>query len=112
MGSSHHDEEFWGDPCNFRPERFLNTGGKLLAANHLNRKHLLAFGAGMRVCVGEVFALRRLFVFTAYIAQSFNLFPGDSNDMTPCDPRTYTVGLVLHPPSFRMKMLHRNRVKI
>ena len=107
----HHDEEFWGDPWIFRPERFLDTGGKLLTADHPNRKHLLAFGAGMRVCVGEVFALRRLFLFTAYIAQSFNLFPDDSNDMTSCDPRYYTTGLVLYPPSFRIKMISRNCAK-
>ena len=104
----HHDEEFWGDPWIFRPERFLNTGGKLLAADHPTRKHVLAFGAGMRVCVGEVFALRRLFLFTTYIAQSFNIYPDDLNSMTSCDPRTYTSGLVLRPQSFRIKMKSRN----
>ena len=104
----HHDEAFWGDPWSFRPERFLDDNGKLLAADHPNRKRLLAFGAGMRVCVGEIFAIRRLFIFTSYIAQSFNLRPDDSSEMTSCDPRTYAIGLVLFPQSYRMKLISRN----
>ena len=104
----HHDEEFWGDPWIFRPERFLDLNGKLLIADHPNRKHLLAFGAGMRVCVGEIFALRRLFIFTTFILQSFNLLPDDICGMTSCDPRTYAVGIVLCPPTYRIKLLRRN----
>ena len=103
----HHDEEFWGDPWIFRPERFLDANDKLIAADHPNRKRLLAFADGMRVCVGEVFALRRLFIFITYIVQSFNLLPDDFNNLTSCDPRTYTTGLVLYPPSFRMRLVRK-----
>ena len=34
--SLHHDKAFWGDPENFRPERFLDEDGELLAADHPN----------------------------------------------------------------------------
>jgi cytochrome P450 len=46
----HHDESYWGDPWVFRPERFLDDGGRLVTLDHTNRKHLMAFGSGLRVC--------------------------------------------------------------
>lgn len=38
----HNDKEVWGDPENFRPERFLNDNGKL----DLKKDFTLGFGAG------------------------------------------------------------------
>ena len=58
----HHDESFWEEPYKFRPDRFLDEAGDLLSADHPNRKHLLPFGAGPRVCLGETFAMARLFL--------------------------------------------------
>ena len=57
----HHDESFWDEPYKFHPDRFLEDSGDLLSADHPNRKHLLPFGAGPRVCLGETFAMARLF---------------------------------------------------
>ena len=39
--SSHMDPDTWGDPENFRPERFLDTEG-----NTINEHKLLTFGIG------------------------------------------------------------------
>ncbi len=69
--SLHHEKAFWGDPEKFRPERFLDGDGELLAADHPNRKHLLPFGAGPRVCIGEVFAMARLFMWTSTLVNKF-----------------------------------------
>lgn len=38
----HKDERVWGDPENFRPERFLDDSGKLC----LKKDASLPFGAG------------------------------------------------------------------
>ena len=69
--SLHHEKALWGDPEKFRPERFLDEDGELLAADHPNRKHLLPFGAGPRVCIGEVFAMARLFMWTSTLVNKF-----------------------------------------
>lgn len=102
----HHDEEFWGDPWSFRPERFLEENGQLLPLDHPNRTHLMALGSGTRYCMGEVFAWRRLFLYTAYIAQSFNLWPSESG-LTSCDCRTFPTSLIIEPTTFHVKLLER-----
>ena len=107
LGAVHHDEQFWGDPWVFRPERFLAEDGSLVPPDHPNRKHVVAFGAGPRVCIGEVFALKRLFIFTTSIIQAFDLQPGA--ELVSCDPRGYTTGSVLFPPSYIIKLLPRKQ---
>ncbi len=80
--SLHHEMSFWGDPENFRPERFLDEDGQFLSADHPTRKHLLPFGAGPRVCVGEVFAMARLFLWTSALVNKFVI-----TTATGCDPK-------------------------
>ena len=102
----HHDEKFWGDPFAFRPERFLDKDGNLVPPDHPNRKHVLQFGAGLRVCMGEIFALRRLFMFTARLVQAFELTPAD--ELVTCDPREYIMGTVLSQKPYKVKLNERN----
>ncbi len=70
----HHDEDFWGDPDEIRPERFL------VSPDHPNRKHFMPFGAGPRVCLGEVFVMTRLFLWTAAVINKFEVVPGPGPD--------------------------------
>ena len=104
--SLHHDEKFWHDPWVFRPERFLNEDGTLMPPDHPHRKHMMAFGTGTRSCIGEVFALKRLFVFAASLVQSFDLLPGGV--LSSCDPRTYSFSTALRPTSYSIKLIPRN----
>ena len=101
-----HDKAFWGDPENFRPERFLDDDGNLLPADHATRKHMLQFGAGPRVCIGEAFALKRLFIFLTSIIQSFDLEPGN-NPLVPCDHKSYVNGGLLHQLPYFIKLTPR-----
>jgi cytochrome P450 len=69
----HHDETFWEHPYGFFPERFLDLTGKLIPADHPNRKRLLHFGAGPRMCVGESLVSARLFIWLANFARKYHV---------------------------------------
>nr|UEN71137.1 cytochrome P450 4AV17 [Meteorus pulchricornis] len=66
LAAMHSDEEFWGDPDIFRPERFLDDNSKL------GKDWTLPFGFGRRVCAGETFARFVLFEIIATLLQKFN----------------------------------------
>ncbi|XP_049770450.1 probable cytochrome P450 304a1 [Schistocerca cancellata] len=63
----HMNPEVWGDPENFRPERFLDETGKLLP------DRTLPFGGGRRECFGKTYARNSLFLFLGGMLQSFIL---------------------------------------
>jgi len=65
----HYKREIWGDPENFRPERFLSPDGKTF------KKHeaLIPFSIGKRQCLGESLARDTLFLFITNIFQKFSV---------------------------------------
>ena len=101
----HYDEHFWPEPFAFRPERFLTEEGQLHPVDHPHRKHLVAFGGGTRACPGEMFAMRRLFIFITSLMQAFDLKPGDT--LVSCDPREFIEGLVLFPLPYTVRFTLR-----
>ena len=103
-----HDKKLWGDPDVFRPERFLAEDGSLLPADHPNRKHMLQFGAGPRVCIGEVFAQKRLFIMLVSIVQSFDLQRGAAG-VIPCEFTSYKNDTLLHHQPYTIKLIARQR---
>jgi len=95
----HYNEKIWGDPLNFRPERFLSPDGKVF------KKHeaLVAFSVGRRQCLGESLARDTLFLFITNIFQRFTVAHDDPtkvakdlssielmNSIAPC-PQPYKV---------------------
>ena len=103
----HHDKKLWGDPEVFRPERFLDKDGNLLPADHPTRKHMLQFGAGPRVCIGEAFAQKRLFIILVSIVQSFDLQGGAA--LVPWEFTSYRNGALLQQQPYTMKLIARGR---
>ncbi len=93
----HHDESFWKDPAVIRPERFLDDNGELLPPDHPNRKHVLPFGAGPRVCLGEVFARTRLFLWTSSVVGRYKIKPAPDSDEKWLDPTVHQESVVLEP---------------
>ncbi|XP_043251102.1 probable cytochrome P450 304a1 [Colletes gigas] len=82
------DPDLWGDPQNFRPERFLDDDG------NLGKDLSFPFGLGHRVCAGETFARFNLFGSFAALMQNFNFSfvegqPTELNDKLP--------GLIVSP---------------
>ncbi|ELU14150.1 hypothetical protein CAPTEDRAFT_121244 [Capitella teleta] len=96
----HHDEDFWENPFEFQPERFLGDDGGLVSASHPNRRHLMPFGAGPRVCLGEALAKSRLFLVIASVMQKFDILSGEV--LAPCDPRLLEHGVVLSSAPFQI----------
>ena len=69
--------------------------------NHLCS--FLPFGLGRRVCLGEMLARERLFLFAACLLQSFTILPPEDVKVTSFDPREYQLGLILEPPPFQAR---------
>ncbi|CAD5111504.1 DgyrCDS810 [Dimorphilus gyrociliatus] len=67
------DKDIWGDPENFRPERFLKEDGSLLQPEEECRKYFLSFGAGRRSCPGKAFINHVMFIMYVYFLQRFNI---------------------------------------
>ncbi|CAL8092455.1 unnamed protein product [Orchesella dallaii] len=64
----HFDPKIWGDPENFRPERFLSADGTKFKKN----ENMQAFQVGRRQCVGETLARDTLFLYITNIFQQFS----------------------------------------
>ncbi|KAK1752941.1 cytochrome P450 [Echria macrotheca] len=61
---NHWDETLFPDPDDFLPDRWLVDGKQ----NYELRKHLISFGKGTRVCIGENLAYCELYLMTALMA--------------------------------------------
>ncbi|KAL3862681.1 hypothetical protein ACJMK2_008634 [Sinanodonta woodiana] len=76
------DPAVWGDPENFRPERFVSEEGTLLKPDEF-----IPFFTGRRNCLGESLARMELFLFISALVQRFELMPpeGETLDIKDVD---------------------------
>ena len=117
LWAMHHDEQHFPEPWKFRPERFLiadddglsKTNMKLLNPGQGIRKHLLPFGVGRRMCIGEVLAKERLLMFAASLLQNFTFGAENEEEMPSGDPRSFQLGLILEPRPFKIRAFPRDR---
>ncbi|GFN79605.1 cytochrome p450 2j5 [Plakobranchus ocellatus] len=101
MHSSLHDAKVWGDPENFRPERFLDAKGNLI-----NHEELVPFGLGKRSCPGEALAKMELFIFMSSLFQCFRFEPEDpSGELPPIEKR---FSLALSPKNYKVRFVDRS----
>jgi cytochrome P450 len=77
---THRHPDFWVDPEQFEPTRFLPT-----SRTGINRWAYFPFGAGQRKCLGMDFALMEGQLTLAMIAQRYQLQSPDRLDVRP-DP--------------------------
>ena len=104
----HHDENFWDEPFAFKPERYLDDNGDLVLADHPNRLHTMPFGSGQRVCIGEIFAMSRLFLILTTLIQKFEISPESTvADQPSMDPRHMGWGAALLPPPYKVRFIPR-----
>lgn len=90
----HNNPKIWGDPKNFRPERFLSPDGK----KYVKSENMQAFQVGRRQCVGETLARDSLFLYITNLFQQFDMQrnpneePSLESTQTPFrSPLPYTV---------------------
>lgn len=81
---AHNDPKVWGDPENFRPERWLTEEGRLI-----KQDKTMGFGGGRRICAGETFARQTMFLFISSLLQHYSFGPCDNEprvDLTDIIP--------------------------
>lgn len=79
----HNDPDKWDQPHLFRPERFLDSDGKLAP----KPESWLPFSAGHRVCLGETVVKPELVLLLTFILKrlTISLPPGAKFDPQPID---------------------------
>ncbi|XP_059158410.1 cytochrome P450 2U1-like [Physella acuta] len=98
----HNDQQVWGDPGNFRPERFLDDHGDVIS-----REELMPFSIGRRVCLGESLAKTELFLFLSALFQRFRLLPADPPHLPTL---TGVFGLTVGPEGFEIRLAERETI--
>ncbi|XP_033308798.1 probable cytochrome P450 303a1 [Bombus bifarius] len=87
-------DESWGDPENFRPERFIDESGNIITP-----PTYLPFGLGRRRCMGENLARSNTFIIATTLLQAFTFstVPGE-------EPSTedFVDGVTISPKPFRV----------
>jgi cytochrome P450 len=102
----HYNLKIWGDPENFRPERYLSPDGKTFK----KPEALIAFSAGRRQCLGESLARDTLFLFLTNIFQRFTVsmkessYPKNIKNVKCLEPE---VGLQLTPKAYTVILKDR-----
>ncbi|XP_005102585.2 cytochrome P450 2U1 [Aplysia californica] len=92
-------DKSWGDPHNFRPERFLDDSGNLKVFNEF-----VPFSLGRRVCLGKSMAKMELFLFLAGICQRFDIQPAVKGQLPPLKG---VFGLAVTPEAYEVRFVER-----
>ncbi len=95
------DQKYWGDPDNFRPERYLDEQGKFSLSK---LEHVWNFGKGLRHCLGEPLArISNFLIFTAVMQRfKFEIASG-----TPTPSLDAVDGFTIAPQPFSAKITTR-----
>lgn len=108
----YHDPEFYDNPEKFDPERFIKTEfGTKEGVDETGYRNNLAFGAGRRVCPGELMARRTITLNTMNLLWAFN-FKKDGSGTGGQDIDSYAKpGLELAPKPFTCNAQPRSTAK-
>ena len=98
---AHYNSDLWGDPENFRPERFLSKDGTTVE----RRDGFMPFSTGKRICLGERLARDTLFLFTASFFQVFRVAPDPNGP--PLDVEFRVRGTVPFPKPHKLVLTLR-----
>ena len=74
-------------------------------------RRLYAFGAGRRVCVGELLARIRMFLFVTGMMQKVHFLPAEGGEKPRDDPRDFVPGLTVRPQDYEILVKPRGHVE-
>ncbi|XP_005110762.1 cytochrome P450 2C31-like [Aplysia californica] len=100
----HHRDDHWDQPWTFQPERFLDGSGQLVDPEHPQRRKLMVFGTGRRLCPGENFARSRLFLVLVTLLQHFRFLPPSGEKLPSSHPKDWTLGTVFSPGNYQCRV--------
>ncbi|CAG5116963.1 unnamed protein product [Candidula unifasciata] len=92
------NKEVWGDPENFRPERFLDEA----------KKDFTVFSVGKRNCVGEAMAVMELFLILSSMIQRYQFLP-ERHGQKPSLETEF--GFTRSPEPFKVRAVLRSNKK-
>ncbi|KAL3889296.1 hypothetical protein ACJMK2_001640 [Sinanodonta woodiana] len=97
------DPKIWGDPEEFRPERFIGEEGNLLQP-----EEFIPFFTGKRNCVGESLARMELDLFIPALVQRYEFLPpeGTTLDIKDIDG---VFGITHKPKPFEIRAIVRKK---
>ncbi|KAL0964375.1 hypothetical protein UPYG_G00322970 [Umbra pygmaea] len=101
LWSLHHDETEWKNPDLFDPSRFLDKEGTGLC---IPSPSYLPFGAGVRVCLGEMLAKMEIFLFLSWILQRYTLTMSRGQPLPSLEGK---FGVVLQPAKYKVNAMPR-----
>ena len=90
--SVHMNEDYWDNPKEFRPERWIGKDGKII-----KKDAFLPFSIGPRICPGESLARNELFIFSCSLLQRFTFRADDQSELPTLEGK---VGLTLSPEPY------------
>lgn len=99
----HMDPDVWGDPENFRPERFLDESG----CNVVGKDRIMSFSVGRRSCLGETLARQEAFLILSGLLHRFDILPPEGKTSVEVSP---VGGITKAPASFLVRMIPRINV--
>ncbi|KAL0075764.1 cytochrome P450 CYP5313 [Phycomyces blakesleeanus] len=94
--------DYWSDPMEFKPERWLPNADPKPDMGAYN-----PFSAGSRNCVGKEFAMNEMRLAISTIIKHYDIEP-ISEEMEVARETRYFITLTLASSSFKIRMKHRN----
>jgi len=80
---ANYDQDTWGDPNVFRPERYL-VGEKESIPTYLS------FSVGLRTCPGQTYAKNSFFLYLVTIVQNFKVKFDENVNPAPDDAKLFS----------------------
>ncbi|XP_070609886.1 cytochrome P450 2J5-like [Erythrolamprus reginae] len=88
------DPQHWEEPEEFNPNRFLDEAGKFV-----EKEAFLPFGAGARVCLGELLAKTEFFNIFTKLLRQFRLEPPEGVEKLS---EKSILGVSVHPAPYKI----------